>query len=197
MQTMSKTELAAELRVSPARVSQWLGDGTITGSALVGTGRRARIQVDTAKRQISAKRCIVQGRSQVGAKTNLAVETPSASFVAEWQARRARTAALPGAGSGLSLEEVVTLVTGDVLHYGGSKFAAFAVGVSLLEYISDLDDTSDEAKQRVVADPEGILSATFYEQAAWQAGEANDLAAWLDKMDECDAQLLDQATPAR
>jgi hypothetical protein len=52
---MSKAEFAALVCVSPARVSQWLRDGTIGQEAVVGSGRHARVRVDLALAMLSAR----------------------------------------------------------------------------------------------------------------------------------------------
>jgi hypothetical protein len=57
---LSKSDFAAHINVSPARVSQYLREGTIGPDALVGEGRNARIRVEVAKQQIGARRHIGQ-----------------------------------------------------------------------------------------------------------------------------------------
>jgi hypothetical protein len=52
METMRKGEFAKLHGVSPGRVSQWLADGLISGAALVGSGRSARIVVEIANEQL-------------------------------------------------------------------------------------------------------------------------------------------------
>jgi phage terminase Nu1 subunit (DNA packaging protein) len=47
-----KGEFAKLHGVSPGRVSQWLSDGVISGAAIVGAGRSARIVVDIANEQL-------------------------------------------------------------------------------------------------------------------------------------------------
>ena len=54
--TLSKGEFAAEIGVSPGRVSQMIAEGKIGPEALAGSGRTARIRVDVAKHQIAARR---------------------------------------------------------------------------------------------------------------------------------------------
>ena len=58
--TLSKGEFAAEIGVSPGRVSQMIAEGKIGPDALAGSGRTARVRVDVAKHQISARRDIGQ-----------------------------------------------------------------------------------------------------------------------------------------
>jgi hypothetical protein len=52
---MSKSEFAELICVPPARVSQWLRDGTISPEALQGHGRHARVRVDLALVMLSAR----------------------------------------------------------------------------------------------------------------------------------------------
>lgn len=53
---MAKGEFAAHMGVSPGRVSQWIAEGKIGREALVGDGRSARIIVEVAEAQVSARR---------------------------------------------------------------------------------------------------------------------------------------------
>lgn len=57
---MSKGEFAGHIGVSAARISQYIGDGTIGPDALIGQGRNARINVEVATRQISVRRDVGQ-----------------------------------------------------------------------------------------------------------------------------------------
>ncbi|PWB89894.1 hypothetical protein C5688_13725 [Methylocystis sp. MitZ-2018] len=52
METMRKSEFAKSHGVSPGRVSQWLSEGLISGDAIVGVGRSARIVVKIANEQL-------------------------------------------------------------------------------------------------------------------------------------------------
>lgn len=49
---MSKGEFAAHIGVSPGRVSQYIADGQISGDAIEGAGRYAKIRADVAKQQL-------------------------------------------------------------------------------------------------------------------------------------------------
>lgn len=49
---LTKGEFAKRRGVTPAAVSQWLSTGRLTGSALVGIGRNAKIDVAEAERQL-------------------------------------------------------------------------------------------------------------------------------------------------
>jgi hypothetical protein len=52
---MRASEFAELICVFPARISQYLHDGTIGGDAVVGSGRRARIRVDLALAMLSER----------------------------------------------------------------------------------------------------------------------------------------------
>lgn len=49
---LSKSEFARRRGVSPAAVSQWIGTQRLSGAALVGEGRTAKIDVEEAERQL-------------------------------------------------------------------------------------------------------------------------------------------------
>ena len=51
-QIVSKSEFARLLGVSPARVSQMISEGKIDGAALIGEGRKAKIDFDVAREQV-------------------------------------------------------------------------------------------------------------------------------------------------
>lgn len=51
---LTKGEAAAELNVSPGRISQYISEGKIYGAAIVGEGRSARINVTVARQQLRA-----------------------------------------------------------------------------------------------------------------------------------------------
>lgn len=53
---MSKSEFAAHIGVSAARITQYLQAGIIGPDALIGEGRHARINVEAAKAQIARRR---------------------------------------------------------------------------------------------------------------------------------------------
>jgi hypothetical protein len=53
---VSKGEFAAQTNVTPTRVGQWIREGKISGEAIVGEGRFARINVDVAMRQLNQRR---------------------------------------------------------------------------------------------------------------------------------------------
>ncbi|MCS0501390.1 hypothetical protein [Ancylobacter mangrovi] len=73
---ISKGEFAALTKVSAGRVSQWIAEGKLSGAALVGEGRTARIHVPTAIEQLKLKLDIGQ-RFGNGLGTRL--DVPSAA----------------------------------------------------------------------------------------------------------------------
>lgn len=71
---VSKGRFAELLNVSPGRVSQWLSEGKVTGDAIVGAGRFAKIDVDLARAQLGETLDVDQRHSGNGLKTNLGGE---------------------------------------------------------------------------------------------------------------------------
>lgn len=71
MATVSKSEFARRRNVSPARVTQWIAAGQISGAALVGEGRGAQIVEELAVEQLRRTRDIDQAHSMNGLGTNL------------------------------------------------------------------------------------------------------------------------------
>lgn len=67
---VSKGDFARICGVSPGRVTQWITEGKISGAALVGEGRSAKIVVALAQRQVSARTDSGQAFGN-GLKTNL------------------------------------------------------------------------------------------------------------------------------
>ncbi|MDR6952305.1 hypothetical protein J2X65_001660 [Ancylobacter sp. 3268] len=67
---VSKGQFATLCNVSAGRVSQWIAEGKITGDALVGEGRGARIRVQVAQSQLRQRIDIGQ-RFGNGLDTNL------------------------------------------------------------------------------------------------------------------------------
>ncbi len=72
--TATKAEFAALSGVTKGRVSQWLRAGKIDGAALVGEGRRARINIEVARRQLDARLDLSQrlganGRAKLDGET--------------------------------------------------------------------------------------------------------------------------------
>lgn len=67
---VTKGEFARICNVSPGRVTQWISEGKISGAALVGEGRSAKIVVALAQRQIGARTDSGQAFGN-GLKTNL------------------------------------------------------------------------------------------------------------------------------
>jgi len=59
-QIATKSEFAAILGLSNARISQFLSTGKIHGDAIVGAGHRARINVDLAREQIRQSTDVVR-----------------------------------------------------------------------------------------------------------------------------------------
>jgi hypothetical protein len=60
MTVVTKAEFAELMNVTRQRVSQWLSARQIDGEALVGEGRTARINVEVAREQLSARLSVSQ-----------------------------------------------------------------------------------------------------------------------------------------
>jgi len=75
---ISKGEFARRRNVTPARVSQWLSEGKISGAAIVGEGRGALIDEEIACQQLDQKLDIDQRHSGNGLKTTLALPPAAA-----------------------------------------------------------------------------------------------------------------------
>lgn len=73
---VTKGEFAVRRNVTPGRVSQWISEGKITGAALVGEGRNARIRETVAVAQLNRKLDIIQ-RFGNGLTTRLDVPQPA------------------------------------------------------------------------------------------------------------------------
>ncbi|MCW1839450.1 hypothetical protein [Prosthecomicrobium hirschii] len=85
-----KGEFARRINVTPARISQLIAEGKLSGAALVGEGREQRVVVAEAIRQIRASRDPSQGYGLNGITTRL--DDPPAA-----QATSAPTPAVPTA----------------------------------------------------------------------------------------------------
>lgn len=70
MDVRTKSEFANLCNVSAARVSQWIGEGKISGNALIGEGRKARVNVEIALQQVGIRRDVGQAFGN-GLKTRL------------------------------------------------------------------------------------------------------------------------------
>lgn len=69
-QIVSKGDFAKLCNVSPGRVTQWITEGKISGEAIVGEGRSAKINAALAQKQIGLRRDVGQSLGN-GLKTRL------------------------------------------------------------------------------------------------------------------------------
>ncbi|QRE78254.1 hypothetical protein [Methylobacterium aquaticum] len=60
MRIISKSAFARLCNVQPSAVSNWIANGILSGEAIVGEGRTARINVDVARVQVNQRRDIGQ-----------------------------------------------------------------------------------------------------------------------------------------
>lgn len=92
---ISKGDFAARRGVSPAAVSQWISGGKISGAALVGTGRMAKINVEEAERQLGVTLDPAQQLHRQGVRPTASAAPPAAlpDPADDHQARYARARA--------------------------------------------------------------------------------------------------------
>lgn len=69
-QIVSKGDFAKLCNVSPGRVTQWITEGKISGEAIVGEGRSAKINAEIARQQVGLRRDIGQATGN-GLKTRI------------------------------------------------------------------------------------------------------------------------------
>lgn len=93
---ITKGEFATRRGVTPARVSQWLADGAISGDAIVGSGRHARIDEDLACQQLDDRLDLHQ-REANGGRTSFAMALP------------------PDAQTGMEIGRIIARVTDGVM----------------------------------------------------------------------------------
>ncbi len=77
---VSKGDFARLCGVSPGRVTQWIDERKISGAALVGEGRSAKIRVSVAQRQVGLRRDVGQSLGNgLGTKLKLPAPPPRPS----------------------------------------------------------------------------------------------------------------------
>ena len=81
-EVVSKGDFAKLCGVSPGRVTQWIDEGKISGAALVGEGRSAKIRVSVAQRQVNLRRDVGQALGN-GLGTKLKPTAPKPAKPAE------------------------------------------------------------------------------------------------------------------
>jgi hypothetical protein len=75
---LSKSEFARQCGVSPQRVGQWISEGKLTDDAIVGEGRKAKINVPIALEQLKERLDPTQRFSLNGLSSRLNGEAPPA-----------------------------------------------------------------------------------------------------------------------
>ena len=91
-ETMSKGDFAAHIGISPGRVSQYIAEGKISGDALEGDGRRAKIRTSVA---ISQLQRTLDPNQRFGSN-GYALRSSAAGVIAQ---RQVEEAPAPPAGS--------------------------------------------------------------------------------------------------
>lgn len=78
---VTKGEFARRCNVTPGRVSQWISEKKISGDAIVGEGREARIRESVAKAQLRLRRDVGQGLGNgLGTRLTPAGPAPQAAL---------------------------------------------------------------------------------------------------------------------
>lgn len=80
VEVVGKSDFARRCNVTPGRVSQWISEGKLTGAALVGEGRSARIDVTEAMRQLGDRLDLTQRLGLNGITTR--IDAPAVSPLA-------------------------------------------------------------------------------------------------------------------
>lgn len=88
---VSKSEFAAMINVSPGRVSQFIAAGQISAAAIIGSGQRAKIDVERAKADLRLTLDVSQ-RLGNGIDTRLEADAP---ILAPAQVAASQTTTLP------------------------------------------------------------------------------------------------------
>jgi hypothetical protein len=102
VRTLSKKNFAVLRNVTPARVSQWIRAGQIGADALVGTGRRARIDIELATEHLRGRLDVVQRLANGSAQLD---EMPAHSGLDE-DFKRERLEGLQRQNRRLAAEEI-------------------------------------------------------------------------------------------
>ncbi len=93
---VSKLEFARLVGITPARVSQYLAEGRISGEAVIGVGRHARIDVAVAQEQLrnrlDADQRIANGRARLAASLSPIEEGIKAERLRQLQHLNAKAA---------------------------------------------------------------------------------------------------------
>ncbi|RJF81117.1 hypothetical protein D3877_12910 [Azospirillum cavernae] len=93
---LSKSEFARHRGVSPAAVSQWISNGRLSGSALIGAGRTAKINVEEADRQLGVTLDLGQQMAQQALRPSPpsppSFRSPEDDHAARYQKARADSA---------------------------------------------------------------------------------------------------------
>ncbi len=100
---VSKSAFAAIINVSPGRVSQFIAAGQISSAAIVGSGQRAKIDVDRAKADLRLTLDVAQ-RLGNGIDTRLDPVSPSAVPISAGAEMLMPTASAPHPTGGIDYE---------------------------------------------------------------------------------------------
>jgi phage terminase Nu1 subunit (DNA packaging protein) len=120
LEVVSKTEFARSVGVSPARVSQWLRDGTVSQEALLGHGRHARVKVDLALEMLRNRLDLARSATSSRGRTKLGSPDEKSGLTTA----RTKTSNLQAA----LLQMRLARELGDVIPKGAATAAIEALG---------------------------------------------------------------------
>lgn len=187
---LTKTEFAELCGVTPARVSQWLSEGKIGPDALVGEGRRAKINVAMAQTQIRERTDIGQ-RFGNGLTTNLGEDQPPAAGAAKVPTLKSTTdliadQKLRQAEIETRRKEVEELRSQGTLMTTSSARAAVvnAVAVTVREWEGGLVDMASRLSSDFALNQRDVLHSLKSEFNSIRAKSAEKAATRRDALDK-------------
>lgn len=141
MRIVSKSAFARLCNVQPSAVSNWIANGILSGEAIVGEGRTARINVDVARVQVNQRRDIGQALGN-GLKVRLRPE--AAATVPAPSPAPAEARALPDAQ------------TARILFFEGALALARELHMAIALVAHDSGAPREEAKRVEAFAREGV-----------------------------------------
>lgn len=187
MEAVRKSTFAKLRGVSPGRVSQWLAEGLISGEAIVGAGRSARIVVEIANEQLRER--LDQSRRLAFAESDQS-SAPKADALCdpEYQSKRADREGLQAE----LLRMRLARARGELIPRGAQLAAFEAAGAAVARPWQMLPTWSEElfgvAQQGVPA-----LTAWLRAKANEQCSQIADLLATeSDAGDDDEDEIVDK-----
>ncbi len=161
-QIVSKAEFARLRNVSRGRVSQWIGEEKISGEALVGKGRDAKIRVAVAVAQLRRRLDVSQSTGLNGLDTDLSAPASSAPEPVSSEPPAASPAPLPSPPAEETIEDQIKRERLESLQRQNRKLA---------------EEEAARAGRYVLAeDMTRELGRVLMRQVAWFEGSLTELA---------------------